>query len=250
MPCPSWVTDASTALDVTALLVAVATFLSAAELLSLRAEFSSHGLFDARVLTSTRPRFLAGRFTAVSTPRIAGAQLALAVTVIVFLALDVSPALPLVALAAGTLLQRALLPYGRDGSDELGRVLTITAAIAFVFAGETYVARVALGFIAAQLCLSYVASGLAKLFGRPWRAGTAVPGILHTAFGHPGIARSALDRWPTAGKGLTWLVVSIELAIPVGVVLGGCFTGTQLTELRDVREIGRASCRERVSECV
>ena len=221
MPCPSWVTDSSTALDVTAVLVAVATLLSAAELIALRAEFSRHGLFDARVLTSTRPGFLAGRSTSVSTPRIAAAQLVLAVMVIVFLALDVSPALPLVGLAVATLLQRVLIPYGRDGSDELGRVLTITAAIAFVFAGETYVARVALGFIAAQLCLAYVASALAKLFGRPWRSGTAVPGILHTAFGHPGIARSALDRWPSAGKGLTWLVVSFELAIPVGLVLGG-----------------------------
>src|SRR3989440_2830862 len=156
LPCPSWVTDSSTALDVTAVLVAVATLLSAAELLALRAEFSSHGLFDARVLTSTRPGFLAGRFTSVSTPRIAGAQLVLAVMVIVFLTLDVSPALPLVGLAVATILQRVLIPYGRDGSDELGRVLTITAAIAFVFARETYVARLALGFIAAQLCLAYV----------------------------------------------------------------------------------------------
>jgi hypothetical protein len=221
LPCPGWVTDASTALDATAVLVAVATFLSAAELLALRAEFSSHGLFDARVLTSTRRGVLAGRFTVVSTPRIAGLQLVLAVSVVVFLAFDISPSVPLVGLAAAAALQRVLLPYGRDGSDELGRILTITAGIAFLAAEDTYVVRIGLGFIAAQLCLSYAASGVAKLFGRQWRSGTAVPAILHTAFGHEGITRSALDRRPAVGKALTWLVIVFELAIPVGVVLGG-----------------------------
>ena len=223
MPCPSWITDASTALDVTAVLIAIATMLSAAEFLALRAEFSSHGLFDPRVLTSTRPGFLAGRFTVVSVPRVAGVQLALAAAVILFIALGISPSLPLVALATTAVTQRFLLPYGRDGSDELGRVLTITAAIATLFADERYVVRIALVFIAAQLCISYGASGLAKLFGRPWRSGTAVPGILHTAFGHAGTLRSALDRWPGAGKAVTWLVVLVEVAVPIGILMGGWF---------------------------
>jgi hypothetical protein len=223
LPCPSWITDASTALDATAVLVAIATMLSAAELLALRPEFSSHGLFDPRVLTSTRPSFLGSRFTVVSMPRVAGVQLALAASVILLIALGASPSVLLVVLATTAVTQRFLLPYGRDGSDELGRILTITAAIASVFAEETYVVRIALAFIAAQLCLSYGASGLTKLFGRPWRSGTAVPGILHTAFGHAGALRSALDRWPGAGRVVTWLVVLFEVAIPIGILLGGWF---------------------------
>jgi hypothetical protein len=210
-------------LDLTAALVALATALSAAELLTLRSEFHEHGLLDPRVLTSTRPRSLAGRFTVVSMPRVAGAQLVLAVSVLVLLAFDLSPAVPFVALATAAVLLRFLLPYGRDGSDELGRLLTIAVAIALLLNDDDDVVRIALVFIAAQLCLSYAASGIAKLFGRPWRSGTAIPAILHTAFGHEGVVRSALDRWPSAGATLTWLVVGSEIAIPIGIVLGDWF---------------------------
>jgi hypothetical protein len=100
-------------------------------------------------------------------------------------------------------------------------ILTITAAIAFSFDGSTTAVRIALGFIAAQLCLAYGASGVAKLFGRPWRSGTAVQGILHTTFGHAGMARSGVDRWPSAGKALTWFVIAFEIVFPVGILLGG-----------------------------
>ena len=81
MPCPSWVTDASMVLDVTAVLVGIASVLSAAELLALRAEFRRNGVFDPQVLSSTRPGVLTARLGVVAIPRIAGAELALAVTV-------------------------------------------------------------------------------------------------------------------------------------------------------------------------
>jgi hypothetical protein len=221
VPCPSWVTDASTALDVTALLVAIATVLTAAELLALRAEFRPLGLFDPHVLSATRAGVLTRRLALVTMPRVAGVQLVLALSVILCLVVDVSPGIPLIALAATTMLRPYVLPYGADGADTMARLLTITAAIALSLNENSAVVRIALGFIAAQLCLAYGASGVAKLFGRPWRRGTAVPLILHTAFGHPGLLRSALDRSPGAGQALTWFVVGIEIAFPVGIVLGG-----------------------------
>ena len=103
----------------------------------------------------------------------------------------------------------------------MSQVLTITATVAFVLADNTAVVRIALVFVAAQLCLSYGASGVAKLFGRAWRSGTAVRGVLHTAFGHTGIVRSALDRSSGASKMLTWVVIGVEVAFPVGILLGG-----------------------------
>src|SRR5437660_10764559 len=83
-------------LDVTAVLVGIASVLSAAELLALRAEFRRNGVFDPQVLSSTRPGLLTARLGVVAIPRIAGAELALAVTVMLLLALGMSPVLPLV----------------------------------------------------------------------------------------------------------------------------------------------------------
>jgi hypothetical protein len=223
LPCLSWITDASTALDVTAVLIAIGTVLTASELITLRREFRRFGDFDPQVLISTRPGALTGPLALVSMPRVAGVQLVLAVTVILCLAFDISPAVPFVALAAMTMLRPYLLPYGSDGSDTMARVLTITVAIAFSFAHSKTVVQIALAFIAAQLCLAYGASGVAKLFGGTWRSGSAVQRILHTGYGHAGLVRSTVDRWPSAGKVVTWLVVGLEILFPLGVVLGSWF---------------------------
>jgi hypothetical protein len=223
LPCPSWISGASTALDVTALLVAAATILTGLEFVAIRGEFQRYGLFDPQVPHSTTSSVLGRRLAPNSIPRVAGAQVVLAVSVIFCLALDVSPGLPLIALAVTTVLRTSLLPYGGEGSDNMAQVLTITAAVAFAFGENATVGRIALVFVAAQLCLAYSASGVAKLFGRPWRSGTAVQGILHTGFGHTGIVRSSLDRWPSAGKLLTWAVLGLEIFFPVGVLLGGWF---------------------------
>jgi uncharacterized membrane protein YphA (DoxX/SURF4 family) len=221
LPCPGWVTDASTVLDVTAVLVAVATVLSAAELLALRADFRRYGLFDPRILSRMTPRLPTTRLAVLSMPRVATAQIVLGITTIFFVVYDISPTLTLVALAVAALLQRFLLPFGGDGSDMMARALTITLAIAFPLAYDATARRIALAFIAAQLCLAYGASGVAKLFGESWRSGSAVQRILHTGYGHAGLARSAVDRWPRIGKALTWIVIGLEIVFPIAVVLGG-----------------------------
>jgi hypothetical protein len=217
-------TDTSTVLDVTALLVAAATIVTALEFIVLRGEFQRYGLFDPQVLRSTTSTALSRRLERVSMSRVAGAQLVLAVSVLLCLALDLSPAVPLLALATTTVLRTSLLRYGGEGSDSMAELLTITAAVAFVFSGSTVVEEIVLVFVAAQLCLAYSASGVAKLFGRAWRSGTAVGGVLHTAFGHAGIVRSVLDRWPGAARTLTWVVVALEVVFPIGVLLGGWFS--------------------------
>jgi hypothetical protein len=221
VPCPSWITDAATVLDATAILTAAATIVTALEFIALRREFRTHGLFDPQVMHATGSSVLTRHLTRVSYPGVAGVQLVLAVSVVLCLALGASPGLPLVALAITTVLRTYLLRYGGEGSDNMAQVLTISAAVAIVFSGNATIGEIALVFIAAQLCLAYGASGVAKLFGRAWRSGTAVGGVLHTAFGHAGIARSTLDRWPGAGRPLSWLVIGLEVLFPVGVLLGG-----------------------------
>lgn len=221
MPCPSWITDAATILDVTALLVAVATIVTALEFIALRDEFQRRGLFDPEVVHSTGSGVITRRLARVSIPRVAGTQLVFALLVILCVPLDASPGLPLIALATTTALRTYLLPYGGEGSDHMAQVLTISAAVAFVFGTNTAIGEIVLVFVAAQLCLAYGASGVAKLFGRAWRSGTAVAGVLHTAFGHAGLVRSALERSPGVGRVLTWAVIGLEVLFPVGVLLGG-----------------------------
>jgi hypothetical protein len=221
VPCPSWITDTSTVLDVTAVLLAVATIVTALEFIALRGEFRRYGLFDPQVMYAGSSSVLTRHLTRVSYPRLAGVQLILPVLVVLCIALDVSPALPLVALAITTVLRTSLLRYGGEGADHMAQVVTTSAAIAFAFSGNNAVGEIALVFIAAQLSLAYGASGVAKLFGRAWRSGAAVGGVLHTAFGHAGIVRSSLDRWPAAGRLLSWAVIGLEVLFPVGILLGG-----------------------------
>src|SRR5688572_3148581 len=130
LPCPDWVTNAFTTLDVTAVMVAVASFLTSAELFALRAEFQAHGLFDPLVTGSTRRGLMGRQPRIASIPLVSGLQLPLAAAVVVCVAVDVSPTVPLVALAATTMVRTPRLPYGLDGSDSMSLLLTVTIAIA------------------------------------------------------------------------------------------------------------------------
>ena len=220
MSWPEWVRDAHDVLDITAGIVAVGSIMSSAELVAVRAEFQRHGLFDPRVQRVTR-RWSVRRLAAtLSVPLLSSVQLVTAVAVIVCLALDVSPAAPLVVLAITAVLRTVRIPYGLEGSDSMSIIVTVALAVASVLEDHRVVVRIALLFIAAQLCLAYVASGVAKLFGRAWRSGDALRAILHTEFGHPGLVRATLDRWQTFGRFLTWSVIAIEISFPFGIVLG------------------------------
>jgi hypothetical protein len=219
--CPDWIPSAAEALDITAVIVAGTTVLMAAEILSIRSEFGRRGVFSPRVLAPTQGGAIARWLPPFSLLHVAAAQVVLGVAAIMLMALDVSVTAPFVALAVLAALWQFRLPFGADGSDVMARTLTITVAITLLLEKHTQLVRIALLFIAAQLCLAYGASGVAKLWGKEWRDGTAIPGIVHTAFGHPGVLRTALDRWPTMAKLVTWLVVAIEIAFPLGIVLGG-----------------------------
>ena len=220
---PSWITDASTVLDVTALLAAVATIVTALEL--IRASRRISKIRAVRPTEYIAHDELECPHQAPDTcvvPRRAGVQLIFAVLVVLCIALDVSPALPLVVLAITTVLRTYLLRYGGEGADHMAQVVTISAAIAFVFSGNATVGEIALVFIAAQLCLALWRFGCSEAV-RAQRGGRELrwQGVLHTAFGRTGIVRSSLDRRPGAGRLLSWAVIGLEILFPVGILLGG-----------------------------
>lgn len=209
--------DPQETLIATTWLLSTASVFTAAELCVTRGEFSTGGLLDARVFVqgtrwSTSYSFI---FAAVAV-----AQGLLAIGAGGLLVVGQSPAIPLTLLAAVAVLQTQLLTYGRDGSDDMALVITVAVAIAHLSSSDL-VLQSALIFIAAQLCLSYLASGVAKLLGKPWRTGGALLAILKTeSYGNARVSRW-LDNHSLLARWINWIVVFGELALPFGVLIGG-----------------------------
>jgi hypothetical protein len=124
-------------------------------------------------------------------------------------------------LALCVVLQGALLPYGRDGSDEMAIVVTVPIAVVCLIGAPTKAVEVAMLFVGAQLTLSYFAAGVAKLGGAYWRDGSAFSRIARTAsYGHPVLAAKLAHR-PFVGRVATWGALGWELVVPVALLLGG-----------------------------
>jgi hypothetical protein len=108
---------------------------------------------------------------------------------------------------------RTRLVYGLDGSDQMQAVVWVGLAI-YSMAPGTDAGELALLFIGAQLTLSYVAAGVAKLISYEWRSGAAILGILSTeSYGHPVLHR-LLDT-PLRAKVICWSVIAFEVGFPV-----------------------------------
>ncbi len=110
--------------------------------------------------------------------------------------------------------------FGREGSDQMALALTSSLALLLVLGGDGSLRRAVLLFIAGQLCLAYLASGLSKLAGRKWRDGSAVGAILATTDFGMG-ATAVHGKTAFALRLATWGTVFVELGIPVALAVGG-----------------------------
>jgi hypothetical protein len=64
-----------------------------------------------------------------------------------------------------------------------------------------------------------VTAGIAKLFGKDWRSGWAITGILSTrTYGHPGAVR-ILSRAPWLSRALCYTTIAFELSFIAAPVL-------------------------------
>lgn len=113
--------------------------------------------------------------------------------------------------------------YGGDGSDQAALQVHTTAAIARL-GGDARSVDTGLWYLSLQGVLSYGVSGWVKLFGRPWRDGTAVSGVMRThTYGHEGVWRLLQSR-PKLEKLMTWAILLFESSYPV-VYAGGPLLG-------------------------
>jgi pimeloyl-ACP methyl ester carboxylesterase len=113
--------------------------------------------------------------------------------------------------------------YGTDGTDQVSlTVQGATGAARLVRSDEAKDALI--WYVAVQSSLSYAVSGWVKLFGKSWRDGSALPGIMRTrTYGHQGMW-SWTQEHPTAAKFLTHSVLALECGFPVLYAFGGRLT--------------------------
>jgi hypothetical protein len=211
-------------LNATCLLLAFWCLLSTAEWFARRRLFDEDGLLSWRVM-SLRSDW------GVRSPILARACGRRGVTAVLAIRFCCAGALTLptgnvirLVLLIAIVLTGILLRWRRwlsdDGSDQMGQIVAIGAAVmalglvfhdpGFAFAGTL--------LIAGQLCIAYFVGGVAKLVSPEWRSGRALAGIMGTrSFGHRIAAHVANS---SAGFSQVFCVslIIIETAFPLAIL--------------------------------
>jgi hypothetical protein len=135
----------------------------------------------------------------------------------------VAPRSSAVVLVLTGLLQSARFrgPYN-GGSDAMTMVVLLGVSIARMFEGER-ARQIGLGYVAAQLVLSYFVAGVVKLRSPRWRDGSALVALggAHQYALAPRVTRLLDDRRPSARLGARaacWTLLSFECVFPLALL--------------------------------
>lgn len=210
----------------TARLTALSVAIQALELLQIRAAFREDGSFPWSVLRrdfANSPRWLCQGLDALLAYR--------PFVAVLVVQLGAALALPWVSSAACALLLllTVLLVCVRfrgnynGGSDSMTVVvligLTASQLAAQLHASDAWV-DAGLGYIAAQLTLSYFVAGLAKLRTRTWQRGRALSQLVQVRQYVVPRALVALLSKPWASRLTGWLAIVFECSFPAALLLG------------------------------
>jgi hypothetical protein len=206
--------------------LAVAVTISALEYLSILAEFCPGGAFCWRFVEagmrarggSLNPRIrtlLGSRVLAsILVVRALAGTLLLAVCVLHANRSAFSCALLACVLVTGAILHYRCT-FGIDGGDLMSMIVAAGLLVASIPSTSPWWALVGFGFIAAEACLSYVSSGIAKLTSSKWRGGQPLYRIFRTGtFGHSRAAQ-LVRRHASLDVILSWSVIIFETAFPL-----------------------------------
>jgi len=205
-------------------LIFIGLIVEAFEILRLRQSFADGGMFSRSTLaimtsgTRRQVRIGAtlGASTAISVAMVV--QLLAAVTVIaVGLGVRVGILAALICLTTNAFL-RARRQIGSSGAEQLTFIVLVTFGLVIAAGGSEEARRLGDGFIAAQVILAYVASGVSKAVSPVWRDGQALSRIMSAeGYGIPGIAALLLAR-PWIDKLLCWSVIAWEISFPLVLI--------------------------------
>lgn len=206
--------DVYSALDITVRLVGVGTGISAFEMLAGRHHFRAGGVFGARGLSALHrhPRLLLllDRYLVAILSVQASGSLALVLAGPFTLVGRVAVLISLVSLLA----VRYRRYVGGDGAEQFGVLMLAATALATLPVPSKERVTLAVIFVAAELALAYLTSGVAKLISPVWRSGAALPLILNTSgHGHPWAAAFFRRHAAFAFAG-AWAVIIFECVFP------------------------------------
>jgi hypothetical protein len=203
-----------------------ATVLTSLEEISLIKDFGHGGRYDPESLSvgisDNAPRIIKNVSTgaemlfAICCVRLlAGIGLLLAADSKIFLT-----ASWLVAAATALFIRWRHAYGGEDGGDQMLTIMSTTfAACLTIGYVSSVVPVIGLCFIGGQACLAYATSGLAKLFGRQWRTGYAIQGILSTrTYGTRSLAKLIQPR-AFVSLVMCWMTIVFETSFLVAPVL-------------------------------
>ncbi len=129
-------------------------------------------------------------------------------------------------LLAAALLSSLLVVYragpGQDGAFQLQMLILFVLFTCSISPWNSLPFRIGLYFLSAQLVLSYLLAGIAKLRGRTWRDGTGLVGIFGTVYHGVGWVHRILAGRRSLAKVLSWFVIGFEVLFPL-VLIGNAW---------------------------
>lgn len=125
-------------------------------------------------------------------------------------------------LLAAALLSSLLVVYragpGQDGSFQLRILILGVLFTCSISPLDSLPFRIGLYFLSAQLILSYLLAGIAKLRGQTWRDGTGLIGIFGTVYHGVGWVHRLLSGRKSLSIALSWFVIGFEVLFPLILV--------------------------------
>jgi hypothetical protein len=217
--------DLAAAYRYTTLIVGIGLGIKALETLYLLRAYSSRQIFDFSMVGNDFN--LEGRLALVPTrlyskDGVAGlASLSLMSLAILLLTESGSAAysLSMFGLIVANVLMYYRQAFGLDGADQMSLLILLTLLLCSA-APSREIREIGLCFIALQLALSYMVSGVAKLASREWRSGRALEGILSTHTYGTALTRKLVSRHKLMCRIGCWGVIITEMALPFGLLLG------------------------------
>ena len=227
--------SAVSALRVVSVLLALSIALASIELLLVRRDFGQAGVFSWRVIrddVAALPGPLRALLDGLLGDRPFVALLVLQLGLALLLPWSTHALVPLGLLCTGLCVCVRFRGTYNGGSDAMALVVVLGLLVARLgppgshddLAFGSPWQRAGLGYIAAQLVLSYFLAGLAKLREPRWRRGQALPRLLRAhQYAVPAALQRALAS-PVRALPASWLVMLFECCFPAALWLGpeGC----------------------------
>ncbi|MCB9235983.1 MAG: hypothetical protein H6581_30325 [Bacteroidia bacterium] len=104
---------------------------------------------------------------------------------------------------------------GQDGSFQLRILIQCVLFTCSLSPPDSLIFRLGMWFLSAQLILSYLLAGVAKLRGPAWRDGSGLTGIFGTVYHGSGWVYGLLAGRKGLSRALSWGVIAFELLFPL-----------------------------------